>query len=90
MTTVSNKDGTISTSFSNLTAILGFARMSDLDARGGDVNGHVIVAIADRHRDFQGFDVRDPAQMDFIAGDTYVSLQGYKSNDELVRIAKTM
>lgn len=82
--------GEMNPSFSNLTAMVEAVKDSGMNAYETTINGHQASAIADVHREFQGFPVHDPAQVDFIVGNTHITLQGYKDTDELIRIAESM
>jgi hypothetical protein len=90
MTLVHNDDGSTNISYSNLTTLFVDVKEYGLDAYETEISGHPAVAIADLHREFKGFAIHDPTQVDFIAGNTYVSLQGYKDTNELIRMAETM
>lgn len=94
---VNEYDGRIYTSYINFTAEYESIVYLGLDAYKTDVNGYQAIAIADVHRQFVpephshlSFAVHDPAQVDFVAGNTYVTLQGYKETDELIRIAESI
>ncbi|WP_148701096.1 hypothetical protein [Candidatus Nitrososphaera evergladensis] len=95
---VNEYDGNTYTSYSNITAMYEIVvHEYGFDAHLTNVNGHQAIAIADVHREFVPepyneleFAVHDPAQVDFVAGNTYVTLQGYKDADELVRIAESI
>lgn len=82
--------GEMNPSFSNLTAMVEAVKDSGMNAYETTINGHQASVIADVHREFQGFPVHDPAQVDFIAGNTHVTLQGYRETDDLIRIAESM
>lgn len=76
---VVNEDGSINTSSSELP-------MSDI--YGININNYNAIAISQQYREFQGFDIHDPAQVDFIVGNTYISLQAYMETEELIDVAK--
>ncbi|MEP0825209.1 MAG: hypothetical protein HRF40_06970 [Nitrososphaera sp.] len=90
LVSVLNDEGTSGLSYTDMAAMVESSIQSGLVAYEGDINGHRMVAIEDKHREFQGFAIHDPAQVDFIAGNTYVSLQGYKALPDLVQMAESM
>jgi hypothetical protein len=74
----------------NLTDTLIAAKESGMDVYETEINGHYLVAIEAQDREFQGFTVHDPAQVEFMAGNTHVMLRGYQDTEELIEIAESM
>lgn len=77
-------------SYSSIHNMADFARSNGKSAYEPVINGHRGVAIGDHHHVFQGFPIHDPAQVDFGAGNTYISIQAYMDTEELVRIAESI
>ncbi len=54
------------------------------------INGHRGIVFSERDRDLQGFKIHDPSQVDFIADDTYITLQAFLPETELIQIAESI
>jgi len=71
-------------------SIDGIAMMQGQNSYEPLINGHRGIAIDEQQRVFQGFPIHDPAQVDFGAGNTYISIQAYMDAKQLVRIAESI
>ena len=54
------------------------------------INEHTGIASNQRDRLFHGVDIHDPSQVEFQIGRTHVSIQGYLTTEELIKIAESI
>lgn len=61
-----------------------------LDAHQTTINGHAALAYSQVYTEFQGWKVHQPSQVEFIEGNSHITLQADLPLEELIQVAKSI